>query len=328
MSTNSVNLDVTQYVRVNNSKSSITLQSSRDVVRVALSNIKPSRDNTVFHTLSGADNPLQFLNIDSDVWVLATSENTYLVVTETDIIGKNDWYSEVSKGNVPGHTIETIQGENLDVDTSSPENLWGAGGMMVYPVAGETWEIVSSDSGDTFVGDGARLIAVQYLDVNHVEQVEVVQLNGITPVTMNASDCFRPISATTIQAGVQGFNIGEITVSNTANGDPRLDIPPLYNQSTHGFFTVPAGKTAYIIYGHSSLGKNKDGKIDIYIANDGNGIFIKSAFADLFQNSVVFLPKAPVGGFSEKTDIQFLCTTLNANTDASAFIQLLIIDNE
>lgn len=338
MGTSVANLDVTQYVKVNSTHASITLQSSRDAVRVALSNVKPSLDNSVFHTLGGDDNPLQFLNIESDVWVLATSVHSNLVVTETDTVGKKDWYAEIIKGNVPGHSIVSVQGENLDVDVASPENLWGAGGRMVYPVAGEQWRVSSDNVNDSLSGDGAQIVAVHYLDVNYEEQVELVEMNGVSPVTMTATNCFRPISVTTVQAGstlsntVQSVstqsNTGAITVFDSVTGNPRLDMQPLYNRSLHGFFTVPAGKTGYFIYGHSALGKNKDGKIDLYITSGDNGIFIKNSFADLFQNSVVFLPKAPIGQLTEKTDIQFICTTLNNNTDASAFVQMLLVDNE
>lgn len=328
MSTSVANLDVTQYVKVNSSRKSITLQSFRDEVRIALSNVKPSVENTVHHTLNGGDNPLQFLNIENDVWVLAMTSTSRLAITETDVVGNRDYYAEVAQGNIAGHSIATIQGENLDVDTSLPENLWCAGGLMVYPTSDEQWQVVSDSTEDNINGVGAQIVAVQYLDSSYNAQFEMVELNGVTPVQMVATDCYRSISVTVVQVGTSGSNQGLIGVTSIVSGNPRLCMNINYNISSHGFFTVPIGKTAYFTYGHSAIGKNKDAKIDIYITNGDNGIFVKSAFADLFQNSVVFLPKAPVGGFSEKTDIQFRCTTLNNNTDATAFLQILLVDNE
>jgi len=83
MSTTMANLDTTQYVKVNSVRESITLQSFRDEVRITFSNDKPAMGNTVFHTLNGSDDPLQLLNIDTDVWVLAMTDRSGLAITET-----------------------------------------------------------------------------------------------------------------------------------------------------------------------------------------------------------------------------------------------------
>jgi len=240
----------------------------------------------------------------------------------------SDFYAEVSKGNIEGHAIANMQGENLDVDSSAPENLWCAGGLMVYPTVGEQWEVVSDSTDDTASGIGAQAIIVQYLDFDYNEQTEVVTLNGTTPVQMTATDCFRSINILSVQVGSSGYNQGTVSVSDTSSGNTRVCMEPLHNRSAHGFFTIPKGKTGYLIYGHSALGKNKDGKIELYLTEGENGIFTKNSFSDLYQNSVVFLPKAPIGEIVEKTDIQFLCTTLNNNTDATAFIQILLVDND
>ena len=83
MATSVANLDITQYVKVNSQQGSVTLQSLRDTVRVVFSDVKPTRDNSVFHTLGDKDNPLQISDIDSDVWVLSMTDTSSLVITET-----------------------------------------------------------------------------------------------------------------------------------------------------------------------------------------------------------------------------------------------------
>lgn len=83
MSTSVANLDTTQYVKINSSRRNIVLQSTRDEVRIVLSDVKPSRSNTVFHTLNGGDAPLYLSNIDTDVWALSITGRSKLVITET-----------------------------------------------------------------------------------------------------------------------------------------------------------------------------------------------------------------------------------------------------
>lgn len=85
MSTTRVNLDVTQYVRVTSDPlqpSSLLLQSHRDTVRIAFSDVKPARDNTVFHELGGDNEPLNIPLTETDVWALATSDKCALTATQ------------------------------------------------------------------------------------------------------------------------------------------------------------------------------------------------------------------------------------------------------
>ena len=85
MPTTSVNLDTTQYVRVTSdplTPSSLLLQSHRDTVRIAFSDVKPARDNIVFHELSGAHPPWNIPMTETAVWALATSDRCTLTSTE------------------------------------------------------------------------------------------------------------------------------------------------------------------------------------------------------------------------------------------------------
>lgn len=85
MPTTRANLDVTQYVRITTDPiqpSSLLLQSHRDTVRIAFSDIKPSRDNTVFHELGGEHEPWNIPLTETAGWALATSSNCALTVTQ------------------------------------------------------------------------------------------------------------------------------------------------------------------------------------------------------------------------------------------------------
>ena len=84
MPTSIVNLDVTQYVQVNSSLGQILLQSLRDEVRVTLSDLKPAKSNTAFHTMRGSDNPLPINAIDTNVWALSLTDRSSLIVSEID----------------------------------------------------------------------------------------------------------------------------------------------------------------------------------------------------------------------------------------------------
>jgi hypothetical protein len=81
-----VSLDTTQYVRINTGLNPLILQANRDAVRIAVSSLKPAKSNTSFHLLGGDDAPLPMLSIDTNVWALAMSDTSSLIITETDPI--------------------------------------------------------------------------------------------------------------------------------------------------------------------------------------------------------------------------------------------------
>jgi len=75
-------LDVTQYVKINTSLVPLLLQSLRDEVRIAFSAVQPTRANEIYHTLSGKDASLPVNAPDVDVWALAMTTSSSLIVTE------------------------------------------------------------------------------------------------------------------------------------------------------------------------------------------------------------------------------------------------------
>ena len=240
----------------------------------------------------------------------------------------SDFDSNVSLGLVEGYDMVIVQGENLDVDVANRENLWPVGGTLVYPVTGEQWEVRSSDANDSATGTGARSVLITYLDDNYIEQELEVALNGSSPVVAGATDMFRLQKFSVATVGSSGFNQGNITVRVAGNGDDRGRILEGENNSLHGFFTVPAGKSAFIVYGNASCKKNDEAVIDFYMTSGTDGVFRRNKFADLFGNTTYIQPRYPLGPIIEKSDIQFLAKSFNTNNEASAFLQLLIVDNE
>jgi hypothetical protein len=83
MPTVKVNLSTTEYVKVNTAFNPMVLQCLRDSVRITLSELKPAVGNAVFHSLSGKDAPLPFNSIDTNVWALAVTDTSSLIVSET-----------------------------------------------------------------------------------------------------------------------------------------------------------------------------------------------------------------------------------------------------
>lgn len=124
-----------------------------------------------------------------------------------------DFYVEVSKGNVPGHSIERLTGINEAVGTVFEDIICG-GGSYVYPVAAVFVNVSSSDVDDVDGGAGAWNVTIEGLDINWEPVSETVQLNGQTNVT-SVEVYYRINHFYVRMVGASGWNEGAIMLTST-----------------------------------------------------------------------------------------------------------------
>ncbi len=89
---------------------------------------------------------------------------------------------------------------------------WEEGTIYQFPSVASQMTVSSDNANDNSSGTGARLIVIFYLDENYLQQFEVVQLNGTTPVNTVATNILRINSQELFLAGSNSTNIGNIFV--------------------------------------------------------------------------------------------------------------------
>jgi len=238
-----------------------------------------------------------------------------------------DFYFEVSRGNIPGHEIVTIAGRNTDVDTGSAESISDVGGVVTVSLVGEQYSLVSDDAADDLVGVGAQQVRLVYLDTDYIQQTEIIEMDGLTPVLTVATNIFRFLQLNTIAVGATGTagtNQGNITVSGSIT---RGIMKQFANRSLHGLYTIPAGKTGHVIYGYATIAKNKDSRISIEFSIGDSGVLFSGLPIELYQNSFTLDPKGPIIELPEKSEINPICDTENNNTRVSIVYQVLLVDD-
>lgn len=243
---------------------------------------------------------------------------------------------ETALGNVAGRVNVQIGSRNPSIGTVF-EDVWDAGGTMVYPTAGETWEIVSASTNDTSAGTGARTVLVSYLDDNYAEQTETLTLNGTTPVTFTATDAFRFRSAVVLTWGtVDGTNLGNVTIRVSGVGATRGMI--LFDDSVVGdetglnlsmssHFTVPAGKTLVSMAVGFNVPKNNDAELRTQVQLFGSTSFISVGELTGYQNSFYSSFESAPTTVPEKADIRFIARSSNTGVVINAQFFTLLVDN-
>ncbi|RLI45232.1 hypothetical protein DRO61_10980, partial [Candidatus Bathyarchaeota archaeon] len=193
----------------------------------------------------------------------------------------------------------------------------------------ETVTIESSSGNDDIGGTGLRTIRLFGLDENFVEQTEDIILTGTAPVTSQNS-YIRLDTAKGLTAGSTGHNEGEITVAQSVSIAVIFAIIPItYNTTMIAAYTIPAGKTGYIMSQAGSLSNKQTAAADMRIQVRGPGeIFTVGGQIALNSQGTGFIERHfPIPkGIPEKTDF-FIEGSATSTIAISAFLEILLIDN-
>jgi len=239
--------------------------------------------------------------------------------------GTTDFLVEVAKGNIEGHSLESIICRNPSTTGGGTfDDLWGGAGFT-FPTSAETWEIISSDANDTSAGTGARTVDVISHDSSNDEQTTTVTLNGTTAVIL-AGTHLRPKSVLVATAGSGLTNAGDLTLRVSVAGATRNVVKAGFSVSQDGHFTIPNGKSGFGVQVAPFFPKNEDGEIQSKIRFTGSDKpFIIGAKLAFYQIGLFIPVKAPFS-LPEKADIIFQAQTTNVGVDLTFSADVLLVD--
>jgi len=191
------------------------------------------------------------------------------------VLASTDFILDVGYGLRPGYDNVQVAGINRDIDTANIEDIWNIGGVKTWFTTAVQLDIVSTDTGDTSAGAGARSLIIEGLDANFDPlPPEIIALNGTTTVTTVNSYIRVNLAAVnssgTYGSTTAGANLGTITVEQTGGGNPQaqLDIGKGRSENTH--FTIPNGKCAQILQAILTVDDASPAEIDFIIREDAD----------------------------------------------------------
>jgi hypothetical protein len=161
------------------------------------------------------------------------------------IVRPTNYHYEVALGLRQGHTTWNKWGYNEDIDIGT-ETVWSVGGLFVELTTARTLSIVSTDANDVVTtGTGAQSIVVTGIDANRDAQVEVVSMNGLTPVVTTST--WLGINRMAVYlAGSSGYNEGKIQATATTDLTVQGEIPIQEGSTQQAFYFTHRGHTALI----------------------------------------------------------------------------------
>ena len=248
-----------------------------------------------------------------------------------------NWMLEAARGNLD--TISHINkfGSNKDIDTATtPEDLWGPGGVWVPPTAARIHDIASTSASDTSAGVGIRTLRLTGLDSSWNEVTEDVTMNGTTNVATTGT-FWRIYRMSSLTSGSSNVNVGNITATAQTDSTVTAHIEAGNSQTLMAIYTVPAGKTAYMTRAYGTLDRTQAGNalVQMTIRNrigldtGDNTLLTKHiiSFATdgTSAHSWIYIPYK---AFQEKTDIFWRIDSVSANNlQVHGGFDLIIVDN-
>jgi hypothetical protein len=190
---------------------------------------------------------LGYLQTKSGFIDTSGSVNGYINNAGAPQICAQPYLQALAEGDIPGHVGWMKIGFTPSMGTGESD-VWSYGGVINYPQAGTQMAVLSSDNtSDTSGGAGARSMSIYYLDSNYAQGTTTVTLNGTAPVNTTPIDIYRVNGFRVNTAGTAGKAVGNITLRAAAGTTVYSYITAGYTRARNSAYTVPAGKTLYIV---------------------------------------------------------------------------------
>ena len=225
-----------------------------------------------------------------------------------------DYLYEIAEGNIEGHEAWVNFGYSGTVGTGSTD-IWSKTGVYTFPGTPIQMAVSSSSDEDAAAGTGVQTVHIHYLDGNFVENVGTVILNGTALVNTAGTNIYRINRVEAAAVGTYGKAVGAISVTGTAGTVFYDNISAGFLQSRNSAYTVPAGKSLYIVsvhgaYGHSS-NQPEYGRLLFYATVNHSGVKSPGRFfgfgESMSDNTTIPIDMVIPFKVPEKCDIKVSC---------------------
>lgn len=254
-----------------------------------------------------------------------------------------DFYAEVVKGNVVGHSIVHKFGRNPLVGTSFVP-ITSIGVYNTPQVSGATTLRIKAggDANDTAGGSGAREITIVGLDETGAEVTEILATAGASASSTTTATFLRFYRAWVSESGTYATqstpsHIDTITIENGSGGTDwgTLDLNGFASAQTYiGAYSIPLGKTGYLLGVKLRLDTTK--VVDaIFFKREGiletaapySAMRALLELTGLTELGYTWRPKSIGLPIPALTDIGFMAHVSAGTADISIEMEILLVDD-
>ena len=256
---------------------------------------------------------------------IVTTDNRFPVdaqITGSAAGSNKPFYLEVAQGLIAGYSFNHRFGAVPSMSSGVTGSIWDINDT-IYP-----WDALSSGSIVNIernnASDDDLIVTVQGLDENYDVAQEDITITG---ADQTGSQLFTRVNRAFVTGN--GGNAGDIDIeAGSAGGTTVARIIAGYGQTQMAVYTIPAGKTGYILHGTATGSSDTDAEGRMMVRYFGTNAFrIGHAFELQLrggQYDYTFQTPIPV---PEKTDIDVRATMRSNNKRITAAFDVLLVDN-
>lgn len=197
--------------------------------------------------------------------------------------------------------------------------IWDGTGTYTYLTTPTTLRVESDEEND----DGATYL-IEGLDGDYNPVSETITTDANTGIGTGTQQFLRVFRARITSNG--GVNEGNVSIKKSDNTTLLAYIKADNGQTLMSIYTVPAGKTAYLLKLHGSVDKaNVDVKFMFFETPFGGSRNIKHMSGTQGGNPIDYDYLVPLR-FEEKSDLEMRITT-SASCGAGGIFDLILVDN-
>lgn len=246
-----------------------------------------------------------------------------------------DFLIEVQKGKVSGHALLHKFGRCANV----PNGSWvfiNTLCLTAWPLSAATTVRIKAGGNvnDTAAGTGAREITIQGIDSSFNEITETIATAGASASANTAASFWRVNRMWVSAVGTyEAANTGNIVLEDSGGVGDIIEMMLDEGQSQFAQWTVPIGKTAYLLETHIHVDSNKTSNIRLFTREDIDDITAPMpskrvrVFFDGVQGEARHPAQSPEFALPEKSDIWVEAFGDGAVSHVSCSFEMLIVDN-
>ena len=202
-----------------------------------------------------------------------------------------------------------------DVIAGSWQTIWDKAADYAYYAAATVTAVADNAGG---ANDDGGTVEVQGLDENYAPVTETLTIGGAASVAQFS----RVFRARMVTANTGTTNEDEIRIKNGVN-DVAVIIAGA-GQTLMSLYTIPAGKTGYLMKLQGSVDANNDALFRLYARPFGGAFNVKGQFG-VFAAGFNYDYPVPLR-FEEKTDLEVKGLSQNG-IGGGAIFDIILVDN-
>jgi len=247
---------------------------------------------------------------------------------------------ELALGSIDGKSKLCKFGQNQAVPNGAFEPIWsGSTAYLGFLTASSKLRIAAGgNANDTAAGTGARSVRILGLGGAWADDDEVLVTAGAAASADSVSSYIRNFRAYVEDCGTYtagatvGANAGDIVIETNPGGVAVARIEALEGQTQMAIYTVPAGKTAYLVYYEIDVSSTRSVDVRFYKRERADVIAAPFGPRRLVRSydgvdGVISASPRCFESFPEKTDIWWEASGNGGSASVAVNFDLWLIDN-